>query len=186
MFVVGIREDLVVENFKYPDPIGVDNLKFFMQDFLEDNCAYDQSGKNFTFDSTGNLVVKKVKGNPDPKFTLTPKVRDYVLASGTKNFKTSTTTDLPVARTLLKTMTQHHRAGVDNYITIGYESDGTKKLRSLTDREALRLMGYPDRFKIVVSSMQVFKQAGNSIVVDVMMAIVKSIIETGVFNIEEV
>ena len=186
LFVVGIREDLVVEDFKYPNPIGVDNLKFFMQDFLEDNCAYDQSGENFTFDSTGNLVVKKVKGNPDPKFTLTPKVRDYVLASGTKNFKTSTTTDLPVARTLLKTMTQHHRAGVDNYITIGYESDGTKKLRSLTDREALRLMGYPDSFKIVVSSMQVFKQAGNSIVVDVMMAIVKSIIETGVFNIEEV
>ena len=82
-------------------------------------------------------------------------------------------------------MTQHHRAGVDNYITTGFDKDGKRTLRSLTDREALRLMGYPDSFKIVVSPVQVFRQAGNSIVVDVMMAIVNNIIKTGVFSKEE-
>ena len=81
-------------------------------------------------------------------------------------------------------MTQHHRAGVDNYYTIGVDEEGKKILRSLTAREALRLMGFPDDFKIVVSPMQMFRQAGNSIVVDVMMAIVKNIIATGVFEEE--
>lgn len=179
LFVIGIREDLHTKNdFEYPDKIGVENLKYTMQDFLEDNCAFG----HFTYDKTnGNLIVEKYKGKVDKKFYLTPKVRDYVLSSGTKNFRTSTQTDLKIARTLLRTMTQHHRAGVDNYITV--KNNGNEKiLRSLSDREALRLMGYPDDFKIVVSSMQVFKQAGNSIVVDVMMAVLKQIIKTGVFD----
>ena len=43
-------------------------------------------------------------------------------------------------------------------------------------------MGYSDNFKIVVSRAQMYKQAGNSIVVDVMLAVVKKIFETGVFE----
>ena len=79
----------------------------------------------------------------------------------------------------MKMMTQHHRAGVDNYITV---SKKPLVLRQLSDREALRLMGYPDDFKIAVSSMQTLRQAGNSIVVDVMIAIVKQLYKTEVFN----
>ena len=180
LFVIGIRDDIVANPFKYPTPIGVENLKYTMQDFLEDNCRYDEENPNFTFDKDGQLIIKKVKGKANDKFTLTPKVRDYVLKEGTKNFKTSTKTDLSIARTLLKTMTQHHHAGVDNYITIGYDENGKKKLRGLSDRECLRLMGFPDSFKIVVSSQQMLKQAGNSIVVDVMMAILNSVFDTGV------
>ena len=79
----------------------------------------------------------------------------------------------------MKMMTQHHRAGVDNYITVQKEP---LVLRQLSDREALRLMGYPDSFNIAVSSMQTLRQAGNSIVVDVMMAIMRQIIKTEVFK----
>lgn len=175
LFVVGIRDDLEALEFKYPSPF---ELQYTMQDFLEENCA----AGHFRCGLNGELIVEKIKGEPNPRFNLTPKVRDYVLASGTKTFKTSTKTDLPIARTLLKTMTQHHRAGVDNYITIGFEEDGTRRLRALTDRECLRLMGYTDDFKIVVSPMQVYRQAGNSIVVDVMMAVVRQIIKTQVFD----
>ena len=157
-------------------------LPFFLQDLLEDNCAYNPNGNNFTYDNDGSIIIKKVKGKPEERYTLTPKVRDYVLKSGTKSFKTSTETDKPIARTLLKTMTQHHRAGVDNYYTVGFDEKGERILRSLTARESLRLMGFPDDFKIVVSPMQMFRQAGNSIVVDVMMAIVKNILSTGVFE----
>ena len=46
-----------------------------------------------------------------------------------------------------------------------------KRLRRLTPRECLRLMGFTDDFKIVVSDTQMYKQAGNSIVVDVLMKI---------------
>ena len=182
LFVIGIRKDIKVKDFKYPEPLGVEKLPFYMQDILEDNCKYDPSGRNYTFSKKdGSLIIKKIKGVPDPRFNLTPKVRDYVLKTGTKGFKTSTQTDLKIARTLLRTMTQHHRAGVDNYITTG-EKNGVKDLRSLTDRECLRLMGFTDDFKIVVSPMQVLRQAGNSIVVDVMMAIIKEIYKTGVFD----
>jgi len=66
-------------------------------------------------------------------------------------------------------MTKCHRAGVDNYITEG------SKIRKLTPRECLRLMGFPDTFKIVVSDTQMYKQAGNSIVVDVLIHLLDTI-----------
>lgn len=173
VFVVGIRDDIKCANFVYPEPVP---LKYTMQDFLEDNCAYG----HFTYNpENGELIVEKVSGKPDEKFTLTPAVQRYVLAGGTSNYKTSTETDLPIARTLMKMMTQHHRAGVDNYITVKKDP---LVLRQLSDREALRLMGFPDVFKIAVSSMQTLRQAGNSIVVDVMMAIVKQLFLTRVFK----
>lgn len=175
IFVVGIREDIECGDFAYPEPT---RLKYTMQDFLEENCAYGHFKYNPT---NGELIVEKVPGKPDDKFTLTPAVQKYVLAGGTSNYRTSTETDLPIARTLMKMMTQHHRAGVDNYVTVTKEP---LVLRQLTDREALRLMGFPDDFKIAVSSMQTLRQAGNSIVVDVLMAIVKGIKETGVYNYE--
>jgi DNA (cytosine-5)-methyltransferase 1 len=42
------------------------------------------------------------------------------------------------------------------------------RIRRLTPRECLRLMGFPDDFKIVVSDTQAYKQAGNSIVTKVL------------------
>lgn len=173
VFVVGIRNDIPCADFSYPDPV---DLKFTMQDFLEDNCSYG----NFTYNKeNGALIVNKVPGEVDEKFILTPAVQRYVLAGGTGTYKTSTETDLPIARTLMKMMTQHHRAGVDNYITV---KTNPLVLRQLSDREALRLMGFTDDFKISVSSMQMLRQAGNSIVVDVLMAIVKQLIKVGALN----
>ena len=173
LFVIGIRNDVSAKKFVYPKPV---KLRYTMQDFLEDNCA----NGHFTYDrTTGELIVEQYPGKPDDKFTLSPAVQKYVLAGGTQTYRTSTQTDLPIARTLMKMMTQHHRAGVDNYITV------KKKpllLRQLSDREALRLMGFPDEFRIVVSSMQMLRQAGNSIVVDVLMAIIKQIYKTGAIS----
>lgn len=175
IFAIGIREDIKCADFIYPEPI---QLKYTMRDFLEDNCAFGHFNYN---PSNGDLIVEKVPGRPDKKFILTPAVQKYVLAGGTSNYKTSTETDLPIARTLMKMMTQHHRAGVDNYITVSKEP---LVLRQLSDREALRLMGFPDDFKIAVSSMQTLRQAGNSIVVDVLMAIVREIHNLRVYTYE--
>ena len=46
----------------------------------------------------------------------------------------------------------------------------------LSEHKVHRLMRFTDDYKIVVSSAQAYKQAGNCIVVDVLMAIVKEII----------
>lgn len=106
----------------------------------------------------------------EEKYYLSDKVKDYVLAGGTKNFKTSTKTDLDIARPLLQTMHKMHRAGVDNYVT-----HNKGRIRKLTPRECLRLMGFRDDFKMVVSDTQIYRQAGNSIVVDVFIAILKQL-----------
>ena len=103
----------------------------------------------------------------EEKYYLSEKVAKYVLAGGTKNFKTSTETDLDVARPLLQSMHKMHRAGVDNYVT------HKGRIRKLTPRECLRLMGFKDSFKIVVSDTAMYQQAGNSIVVDVLIALLK-------------
>lgn len=105
----------------------------------------------------------------EEKYYLSEKVANYVLAGGTKNFKTSTKTDLDVARPLLQTMHKMHRAGVDNYVT------HKGRIRKLTPRECLRLMGFKDTFRIVVSDTSMYQEAGNSIVVDVLIALLRQV-----------
>ena len=99
------------------------------------------------------------------------KVEKYVLSSGTKNFYSKPEIDLDVARHLLTTMHKMHRAGVDNYVT----TEG--RIRKLTPRECLRLMGFSDEWKIVVSDTAMYQQAGNSIVVDVLIHIMNEILK---------
>jgi len=191
LFVVGFRKN---RDFQFPDPIP---LKITMQDLLEDSAdtkyylpnkgvkfvtnlknlkkKYTQiNGKvalcqkaNQQFNWHGDFVFEPA-GRVEEKYFLSDKVAKYVLASGTKNFYSKPKTDLAVARPLLATMAKMHRAGVDNYITRG------GRIRKLTPRECLRLMGFDDTFKIVVPDTQMYKQAGNSIVADVLMHILHS------------
>ncbi len=146
-------------------------LKYEMKDFCIDRCA--EGG--FTFGEGGELIVSKTPGVIDDKYTLTPKLYAYVMNSGTANFYTKPVINKQIGRTVLKTMGNRHRAGVDNYVSF----DGTENLgsvRMLSEREAHRLMGFTDDYKIVVSRAQAYKQAGNSIVVDVLMEIIKELL----------
>lgn len=52
-----------------------------------------------------------------------------------------------------------------------------KKVRKLFPRECARVMGFPDSFKLSHSQEQNYKQFGNSVVVDVIQAIVKEVIK---------
>ena len=206
MFVVGFRGDLELNApFVFPDPIP---LKTKMQDYLLDNVSgayylptkgvdFVTSEKNLTkrftqIDGEVALCQKKnqqfnwhgdfvfVEENKDmektmedlEKYFLSEKVEKYVLSTGTKNFYSRPKTDLEVARPLLTTMHKMHRAGVDNYV----HTNG--RLRKLTPRECLRLMGFCDSFKIVVSDTSMYQQAGNSIVVDVLIAIMNQILKS--------
>lgn len=162
LFVVGFKDENQFKKFEFPKPI---KLKFTMQDFLLDNC----SEGNMNYDKSGNIVLTP-GGQKVEKF-LSQKLVDYVMSPGTKNFMhpNDTRIDLPIARAILSTQGNTHRASVNNYVT----TDG--HIRALEPRESLRLMGFPDTFKIVVSRAQSYKQSGNSIVVDVLMAIVRQI-----------
>ena len=193
LFVVGFK--IENKNFLFPKEIP---LKITMQDLLEDNPdskyflgekgiafvskeknikkKYTQINgevalcqkKNQQFNWHGDFILHAPKKNVDKKYFLSKKTEKYVTSTGTKGFYSKPETDLQIARPLLATMAKMHRAGVDNYIT------KDSKLRKLTPRECLRLMGFDDRFKIVVSDTQAYKQAGNAIVVNVLMHLLKS------------
>ena len=193
VFVVGFLEG--DKKFSFPQKI---KLKTNMQDFLEDQVAgkyflntkgvdfvtWDKNHRkqytqidgevmlcqkaNQQFNWHGDFVfVEENNGQHlvDEKHFLSQKVEAYVMSSGTKTFRSAPKIDLEVARPLLSSMHKNHRAGIDNYVT----TEG--RIRMLTPTECLRLMGFCDSFKQVVSNNQLYRQAGNSIVVDVLIAI---------------
>lgn len=171
VFIVGFRNDLSLKNeFEFPKPV---ELKWTMQDFLLSNAKLG----NF-LSRDGEIEIRPEPGEIDPRYILTPKLKQYVMSTGTKTFSTKIEIDKPIARTILSTMGNRHRAGIDNYMT----DLGEDKIRMLTEREAHRLMGFPDDYRIVVSKAQGYKQAGNSIVVDVLIHILRQVWKTGVFD----
>lgn len=174
LFVVGFKSKECYERFSFPDKIKLEECPLpTMQSMLEENMAV---GSMQSID--GQLkAINNQKGEPEERYYLSQKLVDYVLAPGTKNFMHyDAKTDLPIARALVKNMGNTYRASVNNYVHTNTKA-GKGRLRHLTMREVHRLMGYPDSYKIVVSKAQAYKQAGNSIVVDVMMNIEKQIIK---------
>lgn len=110
----------------------------------------------------------------DQKYFLSDKVKNYVLSEEDSLIKPEI--DLKIARPLTATMHKMHRAGVDNYISYGKNLPLEKrKIRKLTPRECFRLMGFSDDFKIVVSDTQAYQQAGNSIVVDILINLLENV-----------
>lgn len=202
VFVVGFRNDLNINDFHFPNKLELNKT---MQDFLLDSVSgkyylakkgvefvtskknidkrYTQidgeiqlcQKKNQQFNWHGDFIFEEERKDKATliedleKYFLSEKVKKYVLSTGTKGFYSKPKTDLEIARPLLTTMHKMHRAGVDNYVT----TEG--RLRKLTPRECLRLMGFCDSFKIVVSDTAMYQQSGNSIVVDVLMEILKEI-----------
>jgi DNA (cytosine-5)-methyltransferase 1 len=193
LFVIGFKDKRT--DFEFPKPF---DLKLKVKDLLLDNADekyyLGEKGINFvTSLKQQKMSSTQINGDialcqranqqfnwhgdfiTDPympveqKYFLSEAVKRYVLAEGTKNFKSKPKTDLEVARPLLSSMGSMHRAGVDNYYT--YQ----ERIRKLAPRECLRLMGFSDNFKIVVSDTQMYKQAGNSMVVDVIMHLINSI-----------
>lgn len=173
VFVVGFRNKKYLSKFNFPKP---SILKWSLQDILLTNNSY---GK-FSVLKDGSISFRSHEKKYDFSEAnfLSPKIKKYVMSPGTKNFKTKIEIDLSIARTVLKTMGNKHRAGVDNYVT----TDG--KIRMLDPVEAMRLMGFPDSFILNPSRNQSYKQAGNSIVVPVIQKITNEIIKTGVFDNE--
>ena len=86
-------------------------------------------------------------------------------------------------------MVKMHRAHQDNYYSNKFINNEKKLkwIRKLTPLEALRLQGFPDKFyKIAkrnnVSDTQLYMQAGNSVTVNVVEAILNHLIDHGWFR----
>lgn len=161
IFVVGFMKG--GDDFIFPDG---ETLKYRMQDFLLDNTP-----EGYFTNKNGKIYIKHSKGIVPQKYFLSDKILPGIMSAGTGGFEMKPEIDLEIARPLMRTMHKMHRAGEDNYVT----TNG--RIRRLAPRECLRLMGFTDDFKQVVSDTQMYQQAGNSMVVDVMMALIKETIK---------
>lgn len=193
-FLFPMQSDLEYTMYDFLEDYGVGSqyylkekgIKFVTSHKNREKCYTQINGdialcqkRNQQFNWHGDFVYEPIQEGGDydefvfdvndveEKYYLSEKVKNYVLSSGTKNFKTSTETDLDVARPLLQSMHKMHRAGVDNYVT------HKGRIRKLTPRECLRLMGFKDSFVLACNDLQLYRQAGNSIVVDVLIALLK-------------
>jgi len=186
--LVWFRNETTYNKFSFPREVP---LEITMKDLLEDNADskyylwekwinFVTSEKNLKkrytqinweialcqkanqqFNRHWDFIKVKPKKDVEEKYYLSEKLKKYVLSSGTKDFYSKPEIDLDVARPLLQSMHKMHRAWVDNYISKG------EKIRKLTPRECFRLMWFSDDYKITVSDTQAYKQAWNSIVVNI-------------------
>jgi DNA (cytosine-5)-methyltransferase 1 len=112
---------------------------------------------------------------PDPKYTLTDHLWKYLQRYAAKHAKAGNGFGYGLA----------DLDGVSRTISARYYKDGSEILipqrdknpRRLTNREAAKLMGFdPDRYKIVVSDTQAYRQFGNAVVPLVSAAVAKEMV----------
>lgn len=148
----------ILGNYTYQYPKKT-TLKTSVKDYLEDN------------------VTKS-------KFFLSEKNKDYILdIKGVRGGIQGSIVNPNIAKTISCRGACEQRAHITNFVILNRDKEMTisecieckseLNIRKLTPRECLRLMGVKDEDidKMTVSDTQKYKQAGNSIVVNVLMAI---------------
>ena len=205
VFTVSIRKDLEEEyfNFEFPKSICLDR---YLKDILEDQvdekyylseeriekiCEWHirqrENGRGFRFEvKDGNSIGRAVTTSGDR-----PSSTNYVTAL----IKTANKQGYDIAKdgdaidlTYPNSNTRRGRVGhsISKTISTGGGSMGTIELgqdvriRKLTPKECWRLMGFDDedfeKASKVNSNTQLYKQAGNSIVVNVLQAILMELL----------
>lgn len=159
LYVVGFKTG--VKKFVFPEGQELTKTMF---DFLEDNVdkKYYFKFKGFRF-----VTSNKSRARVNQNVIRTQKANQQFNWNGDFVF-------IPVSKVTDKTIFE--RAYVGKYEGI----EGVA--RKLTPRECLRLMGFSDKFKIVVPDVHMYRQSGNSIVVNVFENILNQILKTGVYK----
>lgn len=166
IFVVGFRSDIKLEKeFEFPKKLELEHtMKDFLIDNTPDGCFLPKKTLIFT--------EKEEKDTIDEKYFLSERIKKTIMSAGPNDMYGEPEIDREIALPLLSSMHKMHRAGTDNYVT----TNG--RIRRLMPRECLRLMGFSDDWKIVVPDTPMYQQAGNSIVVDVLINIINEILKS--------
>ena len=127
----------------------------------------------------GQLFGSILEDKPDPKYTLTDHLWNYLKEYARKHkakgngFGFGLTDLYGVSRTL---SARYYKDGSEILI----RQENGKNPRRLTPNECKRLMGFPEKFKIDdigVSDTQLYKQFGNSVAVPVVRAVASSMMD---------
>lgn len=162
IFLVGIRNDIKLEHpFKFPQPI---ELQTTNADYLDNQvpAKYYLGQKGFEFVTThptraqvGCTIQKCQKANQQFNWN-----GDFIF----------------------EPLDGRHTPEILERAYIGTWNGQQGVIRQYTPRECLRLMGFPDTFVMLHNDNVMWRQSGNSIVVNVLMAIVEQLINTGIFE----
>jgi len=170
VFIIGIRKDLDIDNFSFPDPtMETVTVKDILQpDKLTEKYVKDREVKWKDEDKNNQLSMFDKEKN---KVTFEPN-QIGIVNKGRQGERVYSTDGHAI--------TLSANGGGIFSKTGGYYVNG--KVRKLSPRECARLMGFPDDFKIPVSDNQAYKQFGNSVVIPVVKMIFVKILETGALN----
>jgi DNA (cytosine-5)-methyltransferase 1 len=191
VFIIGIRDD-VDNNFRFPIE---EHLTKKLKDVLEDNVdeKYFLSKKMIEYIFKPSSAEKYVSGKMEIDLDIARPIKascfkmhradedNYIkIKSATsKGYEIATEND-SINFSVPNSETIRGRVGKEVAQTLDTQcNQGTliqNKIRRLTPRECFRLMDFSDSFDFsVVSDSQAYKQAGNSIVVNVLYKILKNL-----------
>lgn len=186
IYCIGFKSPV---DFKYPAPIPLTQTKFdYLDRHIPSNLFLKQKGCNFV---TRSINYEKSYTQVNGNVALCQKRNqqfnwhgDFVFHPLAKNEAID-----PTDQTIYPVSAFEESYYIDSHISryvLKKESDGLYEMtgaktcnpsygryRKLSPRECLRLMGFDDTFNIAVTDTAAYKQSGNSIVVDVLMAILK-------------
>ncbi len=164
LYVIGIRKDITLKKvFSFPPPI---ELTTEVKDYL----------------STEPIPAKYYLGKKGFEFVTTHPTRAKVGGSIMNCQKATQQFNWNGDFIFEELDPSRHNEEILNRAHLGEWNGKKGVIRMFTPRECLRLMGFPDSFNIVVKDITMWRQAGNSIVVNVLEALIKEIINTGIFN----
>jgi len=163
IYLVGIRNDLMLSRpFVFPKPIKLTKTN---SDFLDDRvlAKYYLAQKGFEFVTThptraqvGRTIQKCQKANQQFNWN-----GDFIFEPLDK---------------------KKHTKEILKRAYVGEWNGKQGVIRMYTPRECLRLMGYPDSFVMPHNDNVMWRQSGNSIVVDVLELMVKALENVGVLD----
>jgi DNA (cytosine-5)-methyltransferase 1 len=116
-------------------------------------------------------LAKLLEANPNPKHFASERIRVSRLSKHSPRISPSIWHENKAGNVASHPFSCALRAGASyNYLLVNGE-------RRLTPREMLRLQGFPDSFKIVCNDSQTRKQAGNSVPVPVVRAVMERLLD---------
>ena len=155
IFVVGIRNDIAKKaKFQFPSPIPLTKTSRDYLDTKVDNIYY-LGQKGFEWATSKSKNKNKTRVNRD------------IIGCQTANQQDNWIGDLRV-----EYPKQSHYN--DPRIYIGEYEGHPAVARKMTPNECVRLMGF-EHFRIVVNDIKLYRQAGNSIAVPVLNALIKQL-----------
>lgn len=157
LFVVGIKNNK--KTFNFPKPMTLNKTMF---DFLENDveAKFYLGKKGFEF-VTNSKYKNRARVNQD--IIMTQKANQQFNWNGDFVF-------VPFEQ-IKNNKEIMSRAYIGNF------NGKMGAIRQLTHKECLRLMGFTDDFKVVVPNVHAYRQAGNSIVVNVLEGIFKELLK---------